>query len=125
MLPVCSALLGWRRLWQAVQGLDFTYSRGRLPLIPAAGALSLLAVRPNPSDDPKNDAKNALCRLWPSTFAAVPVGARRIMKVDNFYVVLQVKAYHLTPPDSPYLDSMTVQVEFRNTDPRQTEGSSK
>jgi hypothetical protein len=86
---------------------------------------NVLLVSPNPSEDPKNDAKNALCRLWPSTFAAVPVGARRIMKVDNFYVVLQVKAYHLTPPDSPYLDSMTVQVEFRNTDPRQTEGSSK
>jgi hypothetical protein len=86
---------------------------------------NVLLVSPNPSDDPKNDAKNALCRLWPSTFAAVPVGAKRIMKVDNFYVVLQVKAYHLTPPDSPYLDSMTVQVEFRNTDPRQTEGSAK
>jgi hypothetical protein len=86
---------------------------------------NVLLVSPNPSDDPKNDAKNALCRLWPSTFAAVPVGARRIMKVDNFYVVLQVKAYHFTPPESPYLDSMTVEVEFRNTDPRQTEGSAK
>jgi hypothetical protein len=86
---------------------------------------NVLLVSPNPSNDPKDDAKNALCRLWPSTFAAVPVGARRIMKVDNFYVVLQVKAYHFTPPESPYLDSMTVQVQFRNTDPRQTEGSGK
>jgi hypothetical protein len=86
---------------------------------------NVLLVSPNPSDDPKNDAKNALCRLWPSTFAAVPVRARRIMKVDDFYVVLQVKAYHFTPPESPYLDSMTVEVEFRNTDPRQTEGSAK
>jgi hypothetical protein len=80
---------------------------------------NVLLVSPNPSDDPKNEAKNALCRLWPSTFALVPVGARRIMKVDNFYVVLRVKAYHFTPPESPYLDSMTVHVEFRNTDPRQ------
>ncbi len=86
---------------------------------------NVLQVSPNPSDDPKNEAKNALCRLWPSTFAAVPVGAKRIMKVDNFYVVLQVKAYHFTPPESPYLDSMTVEVEFRNTDPRQAEGSGK
>jgi len=80
---------------------------------------NVLLVSPNPSDDPKDDAKNALCRLWPSTFAPVPVGAKRIMKVDQFYVVLQVKAYHFTPPESPYLDSMTVHVEFRNTDPRQ------
>jgi len=86
---------------------------------------NVLQVSPNPSDDPKNDAKNALFRLWPSTFAAVPVGAKRIMKVDSFYVVLQVKEYHFTPPESPYLDSMTVQVEFRNTDPRQTEDSGK
>jgi hypothetical protein len=86
---------------------------------------NVLLVSQNPSDDPKSEAKNALCRLWPSTSAAVPVGARRIMKVDNFYVVLQVKAYHFTPLESPYLDSMTVEVEFRNTDPRQSEGSRK
>jgi hypothetical protein len=66
-----------------------------------------------------------LFRLWPSNTAAVPVRARRIMKVDNFYVVFEVKAYHFTPPESPYLDSMTVQVEFRNTDPRQAESSGK
>lgn len=86
---------------------------------------NVLLVSPNPSDDPKNEAKNATYRLWPSTFALVPLGARRIMKVDNFYVVLQVKAYHFTPPESPYLDSMTVHVEFRNTDPRQGGDSGK
>ncbi|MGA7514183.1 MAG: hypothetical protein WBW46_14910 [Candidatus Sulfotelmatobacter sp.] len=86
---------------------------------------NVLLVSPNPSDDPKNEAKNALYRLWPSTFAPVPVGAKRIMKVDNFYVVLQVKAYHFTPPESPYLDSMTVHVEFKNTDPRQGANSGK
>jgi len=79
---------------------------------------NVLLVSPNPSDDPKDDAKNALCRLWPSTFAPVPVGAKRIMKVDQFYVVLQVKAYHFTPPESPYLDSMVVRFAFSNTDPR-------
>jgi hypothetical protein len=51
--------------------------------------------------------------------------ARRIIKVDSFYVVLQVKAYHFTPLDSPYLDSMTVSVEFRNTDPRQADPPAK
>ena len=84
----------------------------------------LLATRV-PSDDPANDPKNGLWRLEPGSFAAVPVGAKRIVKVDGFYVVLQVTAYHFSPPDSPYLDSMTVQVEFRNTDPRQAAGSAK
>jgi hypothetical protein len=86
---------------------------------------NVLLASQNPSDDPKDDAKNALCRLDPSTFAAVPMGAQRIIKVDNFYVVLRVTAYHFTPPDSPYLDSMTVEVQFRNTDPRQAQGSAK
>lgn len=80
---------------------------------------NVLLMSPTPSDDPPTQAKDSLWRLDPSRFAAIPVGARRIIKVDSFYVVLQVTAYHLTPLDSPYLDSMTVAVEFRNTDPRQ------
>jgi hypothetical protein len=40
------------------------------------------------------------------------------MKVDGFYVVIQVKDMHFTPLDSPYFDSMTVQFAFRNSDPR-------
>jgi hypothetical protein len=77
------------------------------------------------SDAPASQAKDALWRLDPSRFATVPVGARRIIKVESFYVVLEVKAYHFTPLDSPYLDSMTVAVEFRNTDPRQPEPPAK
>jgi hypothetical protein len=75
--------------------------------------------------DPSSDPKDALWCLEPSTFARVPVGAKRVIKVDSFYVVLQVKAHHFTPPDSPYLDSMTVDVEFRNTDPRQSASPEK
>ena len=51
-------------------------------------------------------------------FSPVPIRAERIMKVDGFYVVLQVKDYHCTPLDSPYLDSMVVRFNFTNTDPR-------
>src|SRR5882672_3608423 len=54
------------------------------------------------SQQPSDDVKNSLWRLEPGNFARVPVGAKRIIKVDSFYVVLQVKAYHFTPPDSPY-----------------------
>jgi hypothetical protein len=82
---------------------------------------NILLTSPNPSSDPQD----ALWLLWPSNYAAVPIRARRVLKVDGFYVVLQVKAFHFTPLDSPYLDSMTVTVAFRNTDPRQTEGSAK
>jgi hypothetical protein len=80
---------------------------------------NVLLTSPNPSDNPANQVKDSLCRLDPSRFAAVPVSATRVIKVESFYVVLQVKTHHFTPLDSPYLDSMTVAVEFRNTDPRQ------
>jgi hypothetical protein len=86
---------------------------------------NVLLSSPTPSDDPAGKAKDSLWQLDPSRFAAVPVGARRIIKVESFYVVLQVKAHHFTPLDSPYLDSMTVTVEFRNTDPRQTDPPAK
>jgi hypothetical protein len=82
---------------------------------------NVLRVSPSPSDDPGSGAKDSLWRLDPNRLTAVPVDARRIIKVESFYVVLQVKAHHFTPLDSPYLDSMTVAVEFRNSDPRQPE----
>jgi hypothetical protein len=68
--------------------------------------------------EPSTDPKDSLWWLDPSKFARVPATAKRIIKVDNFYVVLQIKSLHYTPVDSPYLDSMTVAVEFTNSDPR-------
>jgi hypothetical protein len=79
---------------------------------------NVLLASPNPANDSTNERQNSLSRLDPSPFGAVPVSAKRIIKVESFYVILQVKAYHFTPPDSPYLDSMTVGVEFTDTDPR-------
>ena len=76
------------------------------------------------SQEPSSDPKNNLWWLDPKKFSLVPIHARRIIKVDNFYVVLQVKAYHFTPSDSPYLDSMSVEVKFSNTDPRTEKPSS-
>jgi hypothetical protein len=86
---------------------------------------NVLLASQQPSDDPANDSKNVLWRLEPRSVAQIPLAARRIIKVDGFYVVLQVKAHHFTPPDSPYLDSMIVAVEFRNTDPRPVQGPEK
>lgn len=84
---------------------------------------NLLLASQTPASDPARDQKNLLPRLDPSPFGPVPLAAKRIIKVDAFYVVLQVKAHHFTPPDSPYLDSMTVAIEFTNTDPRTAEGN--
>jgi hypothetical protein len=73
------------------------------------------------SQEPSSDPGNNLWQLNPSRFGHVPAKAQRIMKVDGFYVSLQVTAYHFTPLESPYLDSMTVQVKFTNADPRTAE----
>ena len=75
---------------------------------------NLLEQDQEPSQDPKNN----LWWLNPNPMGSVPIRARRIVKVDEFYVVFQVKDIHFTPLDSPYLDSMVVQFEFTNSDPR-------
>jgi hypothetical protein len=77
------------------------------------------------TQEPSSDPKNALWRLDPSRFALIPWPAKRIIKVESFYLVLQVKAFHFTPPDAPYLDSMTVAVEFTDADPRSVESIRK
>jgi hypothetical protein len=77
---------------------------------------NILLVDQEPSADPKNN----LWWLNPNRFSPVPVRARRIMKVDGFYVVMQVQELHFTPLDSPYLDSMAVHFAFTNSDPRMT-----
>jgi hypothetical protein len=75
---------------------------------------NILMVDQEPSGDPTNN----LWWLDPNRFGAVPIRTRRIMKVDGFYVTIQVKDLHFTPLDSPYLDSMVVQFSFTNNDPR-------
>lgn len=67
---------------------------------------------------PSADAKNNLWWLNPDPFGTVPMHAKRIVKVDGFYVVFQVKEVHFTPLDSPYLDTMVASFEFTNSDPR-------
>lgn len=75
---------------------------------------NILLAEQGPSTDPKNN----LWWLNPNPFGPVPIRAKRIVKVDGFYVVMQVKEMHFTPLDSPYMDSMTVQFSFTNADPR-------
>lgn len=70
------------------------------------------------SQSVSSEARNNPGWLNPSTAAPIAAKARRIVKVDTFYLTLRVTAFHFTPLDSPYLDSMTVQVKFSNADPR-------
>ena len=67
---------------------------------------------------PSEDAKNNMFWLNPKPTAPVPLRAKRIMKVEDFYMVIQVKDLHFTPLDSPYLDSMAISLALTNTDPR-------
>jgi len=81
---------------------------------PFYGNILLASRQADDSGSPRNN----LWILNPSNFAIVPAKAKRIIKIDDFYLVLQVKTFHFTPLDSPYLDSMNVSIEFANTDPR-------
>ena len=75
---------------------------------------NVLVIDQEPSQDPKNN----LWWLNPNSFGAVPIKTRRVMRVDGFFVTIQVKELHFTPLDSPYLDSMDVAFAFSNSDPR-------
>lgn len=66
------------------------------------------------SEDPKDN----LYWLNPLPTAPVPIRARRIIKVEGFYIAFQVTDLRYSPADSPYLDRMTVQMELTNHDPR-------
>jgi hypothetical protein len=55
--------------------------------------------------------------LDPGKFAKIPMTTQRVVKIDNFYCVVQVKSYHFFTQEQPYLDHMTVDVRFTNTLP--------
>ena len=66
------------------------------------------------SEEPRDN----LYWLNPVQSAPVPILAKRIIRVEGFYLVFQVKDYRNDPRDSPYLDLMTMQWELTNCDPR-------
>lgn len=66
------------------------------------------------SEDPKAN----LFWLNPAHSAPVPIHARRIIKVESYYLAFQVKDFHYSPADSPYLDAMTLEMQLSNKDPK-------
>lgn len=61
--------------------------------------------------------KGAISRLDPNVYAVVPMLAKRVVKVEDFYCVVQVKKYHLLVPERWHLESMGVDVSLTNTRP--------
>jgi hypothetical protein len=72
-----------------------------------------------PSRDPYLNESTAgkVSRLDSNPYALVPIEAKRVFKVQDFYCILQVTAYHRISPDRLHLDSMAVDVQFSNTNP--------
>jgi len=69
-----------------------------------------------PVTDPSQDATQ-IGWLDPGKFAKIPITRERVIKVDSFYCVVQVKDYHFTTLEQPYLDRINLTVEFTNTRP--------
>lgn len=55
--------------------------------------------------------------LDPGKFAKIPLATERVIKIDSFYCVVQVKDSHSATPEQPYLDHLTLDVRFTNTLP--------
>lgn len=55
--------------------------------------------------------------LDPDPYAVVPLQAKRVIKIEHFYCVIEVKNYHLLKPEQWHVDTMSVDVQFTNTNP--------
>jgi len=75
-------------------------------------------VASKPPEPLSDAAKDRAWWLDPSPYAVVPLLAKRVFKIENFYCVVQVKKYHRIVPEKLPLDSMRVEIEFTDADPR-------
>lgn len=73
---------------------------------------NVLASAVDPTQDPTQ-----VGWLDPGKFAKIPITRERVVKVDGFYCVLQVKDYHFVNPHEPYLNRMSLAVSFTNSMP--------
>lgn len=75
---------------------------------------NVLMSERQPSADP---TKN-LWLLDTSRSSPVPIDLKRIIKVDGFYVTIQLKNLHYAQDGAPYPDMADVHFTFTNSDPR-------
>jgi hypothetical protein len=79
---------------------------------PKAG--NILMSAPEASTDPTQD----LWKLDLSRSSAVPTRVKRIIKVDGFYVTIEVKDVHFPMRDAQYPDLAYINLTITNRDPR-------
>lgn len=80
--------------------------------------LGNLLVNTFPNGPLTDQVRDNAWSLDPNPYAAVPLMTKRVIKVENFFCVVQVKETHFVNPESRLLDSMRVEVQFTPTDPR-------
>jgi hypothetical protein len=68
-------------------------------------------------------AAGNVMRLDPNPYAAVPLQAQRVIKVEDFYCVIQVTRQHPRSADRWLLDALDVDVQFTNTNPLAVENN--
>ena len=72
---------------------------------------------PSRNPDLNEGREGHVARLDANPYALIPLTAKRVIKVDEFYCVLQVQKHHLLVPERSYVDSMSVEVKFTNINP--------
>jgi hypothetical protein len=80
--------------------------------------LGNILVSTQPPEVLKDTAGDRAWWLDPSSYAVVPMGTKRVFKIEDFYCVVEVKDYHRVVPERLWLDSMQVEVQFTGQDPR-------
>jgi hypothetical protein len=73
---------------------------------------NVLMATPDPTEDHAQ-----IGWLDPGKFAKISLNTERVVKVDKFYCVFRVTESHFVAPGQPYLDRMTLSVQFTNTMP--------
>ncbi len=61
-----------------------------------------------PAETPKNSVEKVFVGRY------YPISAKRVVKVQNFYVLIQVNNYKMNEANPKRLDSMEVTIEFKN-----------
>ena len=73
-------------------------------------------------DEAMNEgAKGNAAKFDPNPYALVPLGAPRTIKVENFYCTFRVMQSHRRRPDVWQLDTLTLEAQFSNTKPAETQ----
>ena len=65
-----------------------------------------------PSEEPKNILEKI--RLRQPNGGYYPIRNRRVVQVENFFVIIEVTSFAMDPTSPTVIQSMNVSVEFRN-----------